>query len=392
MIRRMTALLLTLALCAFCASALGADNGADPLSWVELQEWAEGLLEMSEGMEPYNDPSDPASYTDDGYAFVYDFGTLYFSQPNRDSGSVLQAAVVYDDAVAAPRGTNTLFTLQRLLDSYYNENPHLDGSREEACLYLGGTLSDGIWWGMVQRDGQWVDTVQYAVHMPLEDGRYTDAGLVYTLQQNTVVAVRAYGLQRRVTADEVSSETESIEAASRLSGYTLVPSSADGASLSPFEEDDLHFAGIDFLTCTPEEALEVLGAPDFEDAPEDGGEALFVLGYEDCELVFLTGADGSRTLRSFSITGGTLEGPRALRVGDSLTLATQRFRFGEGGLEGNVETLYGTPGRGNWATAEYGDNADAILRYGLTLADGRQVVLMVTIEMFDVTDVTVYIP
>ncbi len=390
MMRKTIALLMILGLAAWLVPALAADNGADPLSWVELQEWAEGLLEMSEGMEPYNNPADPDSFSDDGYAFIYDFGTLFFSQPTREGDSVLQAAVVYDDAVAAPRGTNTLYTLRELLASYYSENDRLDGSREEACIYLGGSLSQGVWWAAVQRDGQWVDTVQYAVHMPLEDGRYTDAGLIYTLQQNTVVAIRAYGLQRRVTAEEVGAEVEAVQRAAAETGYTMVPSSPDGDALPVFEADDLHFAGIDFLTCTPQEAVEALGQPDFEDTLEDGGAQLHILGYEDCELVFRIAADGTEALRSFTISGGILEGPRALRIGDSLTLATQRFRFGEGSLEGFVETLYGTPGQGDWATAEYGDNADVVLRYGFTLPDGRQVVLMVTFEQFAAADITVF--
>ena len=81
MMRKMTAMALTMVLLAAALPVLASDSGADPLTWAELKDWAAGLVEASEGMEPMNDPSDEASKTEDGYAYLYDFGTLYFSKP-----------------------------------------------------------------------------------------------------------------------------------------------------------------------------------------------------------------------------------------------------------------------------------------------------------------------
>ena len=388
--RTITALLLVLALLAAAVPGFAADSGADPLTWAELEYWADGLVQMSEGMEPLNDPQAEDARTEDGYAFMYEFGTLYFSTPVRDEDAALTGAVIYDDEIPGPRGTNTLTTLPELLNAFYNENPTLEGNYAEALLYFGGDRTDGLRIGALQRDGQRVSTVSYEVYEPLEDGGFTAGGLLYTLQQNTVVAIRVWGLNAVAGPEDLEARELDAERMAVASGYDLVPYSEDGSSLEVFGADDLSFEDIDFLTCTPESAVEVLGEPDFDDRLEDGN-GLRVLGWQECELVFAPGADGRETLRSFTILDDTLEGPRALRIGDSMTMAMQRFRFGEGELEGNTETLYGTLGRDAWGVAEYGEDASAVVRYGFTLADGRQAVLMLTFEMLELMDITVYL-
>ncbi len=370
--------------------AMAADSGADPLDLSELRTWSDSLLALAEVNQLLNDPTSEEP-SEDGYTWLYDFGALYFTRPERDGDCRLTGAVIYDDTVPGPRGTNTLTTLNELLDAFYNDNEQLDGSHAEALLYLGGELPGACWWASVQRDGQWVDTVQYAVHEPLGDGTYSDAGLVYTLQQNTVVAIRVYGLDAAITAEEVQAQLNGAADEGALTGYTMVPTSDVGDDLLPFAEEDLDFAGIDFLTCTPEDALAVYGDPVFDDQLADGEGRLRVLGFDDCELVFSRPAGGEEALRSFTVTADTLEGPRALRVGDSVTQAIQRFRFGGDEAAESLRTLYGTPGEGSWGTAEYGEDASATLRYGLTLDDGRRVVLMATFEMLELSEITVYI-
>ncbi len=387
MFRKLLALGTALMMICAAMPAMAADSGADPLNLDELREWAQSLIALADESELLNDPANEPD-AEDGYAYIYDFGTLYFTHPVRDEGCELTGAVVYDDAVPGPRGTDTLYTLNELLAAFYNENETLDGSHGDALLYLGGSAGEGARWGALQRDGQWVDTVQYAVCEPLENGLYSDAGLVYTLQQNTVVAIRAYGLNAETSADGVEAAIAQAASIGRLTGYAMVPVSDDGASLPVFNTDDLAFAGITFTDCTPEDAAAEFGEPVFDDTLEDGDSELRVLGFDDCELVFRV-RDGRTELLSFTITGPSLEGPRALRVGDSLRQAVQRFRFGEGALEGSVETLYGEPGGEAWATVEYGEDASATVRYALTLPDGRPVVLMVTFEMLELTEITV---
>ncbi len=380
------ALVLSVALWTAAVPALAADNGADPLTLRELQAWLEDLRTLASEGELYSDPHDPLYQSEDGYAFAYDFGTLYYDSPDLTPESRLLAAVVYDAEAAGPRGTNTLMTLDELLASFYTENETLAGTRTQALIYWGQNLPESSRWGMANRDGQWVDTVQYAVHERLEDGTYTDTGLLFTLQQNTVVAIRAYGLCQTMTEAEVRAEESELQALAEASDYAMVPTSADGSALTPFAADDLRFLGIDFLTCTPEEAEAALGSPDADDIQS----GMRVMSWTDCELVFLPDARGDWQLTMATVTGAVAEGPRAVRVGDTVAMVTRRFRFDTAVPEGSTLRLYGTEGEGSWGVAEYGDDASAVLRYGVTLEDGSQAVLMLSFEMLELQEITVY--
>ena len=59
-----------------------------------------------------------------------------------------------------------------------------------------------------QRSPQWLETVQYTAHEQREDGLYTDGGLVYTLQDNSVAAIRVFGLDAAVEASALEAEAD----------------------------------------------------------------------------------------------------------------------------------------------------------------------------------------
>ena len=86
--------------------------------------------------------------------------------------------------------------------------------------------------------------------------------------------------------------------------------------------------------------------------------------------------------------------PVVLRVGaadaeDGHAALLAEIRFGEGELDGLYEVLYGTVGQGSWGDADYGDDASVTLRYGLTLEDGREVMLMALFEMYTLTEINI---
>lgn len=371
---------------------LAADTGADPLSLAELKEWTAALEQAASESTLYNDPADPAYHSDEGYAYIYDFGILYYSGPSRSEGAVLLEAVVYDDGVAGPRGINTLMTVNELLDSFYSENETLAGTFTDAVLYYGEDLPEGLHWGCVQRDGQWIGSVQYAVHEEVADGLYTDCGLICTIQQNTVVAIRAYGLQQTASAEEIREESAALLETLGRTEYSMVPTSTDGSALPLFSADDLSFLGIDFLSCTPEDAVAALGTPDADDMSGSEDQVMRTMSFRGCEFVFLTDESGRPALTLVSIEDGTVEGPRCLRVGDSVAMVTQRFRFGEGEYDAaaGTQVLYGSEESGRWGIAEYGDDASVVIRYGLTLPDGRKVVLMASFEMLELANIMIY--
>ena len=392
MMKRLFCLLLSaMLLCCAAGAALAADSGADPLTWAEVVAWARALEMEGRAQQPLNDPHDEMALSEDGYAYIYDFGTLYFSSPDLTEDTVLRGAVVLGEEMEGPRGTNTLMSAGQLLSAFYNENENLQGTREGALLYLSVNLPEGMWWGRVQRDGQWLETVQYTAHEQREDGLYTDGGLVYTLQDNSVAAIRVFGLDAAVEASALEAEENLLLPELNASGYAMVPSSAVGAENAVFGEDDLSFMGLDVRFCTPEDAISVLGEPEAnEEISDETGARMRVMSFDGCTLVFMKDPlAGAPQLVLLTIDGENLEGPRALRVGDSLNMAMQRFRSGEGELDGLTETLYGTAGEGSWGEAVYGDDASATLRYGLTLDDGRQVLLAADFEMYALKEINI---
>ena len=211
--------------------------------------------------QPMNDPTEAAAFSEDGYAFIYDFATLYMDRPEMTEESVLKNLVITTADEEGPRGTCIDMLAGDVLTRYYNENESLEGDRGFATLYVSDTMPSGAMWAWVQRDGQRIMTIQYAVHEQLSSGGdgYTDAGLVYTIQDNLVAAIRAYGLDSRVEEEDVQNNLNAVEDVMEKTDYAQAPVSYIGTDLTAFGEEDLTFAGINFLTVTPEEAVAVLG-------------------------------------------------------------------------------------------------------------------------------------
>ena len=195
--KKMLCVLLVLLLCPMLA--LAEESVAEPLSYQELVSWAEGYLARAKESTPLNDPAN--ALTPDGYEFVYDFATLYADTPDMSSDTALNAVVLTIDMENGPRSVNVDNAMSVVLDAYYNENAMLEGTKEAAVLYTMDLMPASAAWGQVLRDGQRVQTIQYGVHEQLATGGegYTDAGVIYTMLENRVTAVRVYGLNSRST-------------------------------------------------------------------------------------------------------------------------------------------------------------------------------------------------
>ena len=98
------------------------------------------------------------------------------------------------------------------------------------------------------------------------------------------------------------------------------------------------------------------------------------------------------TLEMLSIDMDGLEGPRCVRIGDTLSSVISRFRNGEGDYDGvSREVLYGDGENAPYGLAEYGDDATAGLWYAAKLEDGRTVVLSMSFEQMYLSDITLYV-
>ena len=395
MMKKCVALFLALMMALSLTTAV-AESDADALDYDELMDWAEGFKTRALAAgAPLNDPTEEAAYTEDGYAFVYDFATLYMDRPEMTADSVLQAVVVYSPEEQGPRGTGVDQLSSEVLNAFYNENNDLQGDSSFAALYVSDTMPAGALWGWVQRDGQRIETIQYAVHEQLSSGGdgYTDCGLVYTLSDNLVAAIRAYGLNETISADEVRSNLDAVQEVSEKTEYAQVPTSINGSELEMFDRDDLIFSGLDFLSLTPEEAEARLGAAQEDDWMEDGGAYLRSMEFASCTMTFSYDAQKQNpTLEMLSIDMDGLEGPRCVRIGDTLSSVISRFRNGEGDYDGvSREVLYGDGENAPYGLAEYGDDATAGLWYAAKLEDGRTVVLSMSFEQMYLSDITLYV-
>ena len=253
--------LMMLALCLPAAVLAEADDDGEALTLAELEDWVESYKVRALAAQPLNDPTEAAAYSEDGYAFIYDFATLYMDRPEMTEDSVVRNLVITSPDEIAPRDTTVDMQSSAILSSFYNENPSLAGDRGFAALYISSMMPTGAQWAWVQRDGQRIMTIQYAVQDQAATGGdgYTDCGLIYTFQDDTVVAIRAYGMDTRISAEAVLENVAAVQQVMDISTYVHVPTSIVGTDLEAFQRDDLLFAGLDFLTLTPESAIESLG-------------------------------------------------------------------------------------------------------------------------------------
>lgn len=378
--------LLSLLVCVLmCVGACAAEEtGASTLTMEELTSFVADIRALAMDSTPFE--SEGNRLTEEGYEFRYDFGTVYADTPALSMDSEINAVVLSSTIAMGPREIQVGDGLDVVLNAFYQENENLLGSREAAVLYSVAMLPDSAQYGLVSRDGQRVQTVQYALHELSTTGGegYTDAGVLFTFSDNAVSAIRVYGLNARATQAQVEMALTQVENLALEQGYALVPSSWVGSELAAFGGEDLQFSGLDFMSLTPDTAATVLGEA-FEDVWVEDGENGFIrsIGYADCEIAFRYDANRENPeVYMLTIASEAIEGPRAARVGDTFHQVYNRFRNGEGTYDGSTrELLYGDEAEGTYGVVDYADTGDATMRFGLVLEDGVKVALHMDFEM-----------
>ena len=125
---------------------------------------------------------------------------------------------------------------------------------------------------------------------------------------------------------------------------------------------------------------------------DDNGTHLRSMEFADCSMTFVYDEKKSNPyLDMLIIDMDGMEGPRCVRVGDTLTSVLTRFRHGEGSYDEAMgrETLYGTVGSAPYGVAEYGGDASAMLMYVLA-CNSKTVCLHMTFEQMLLTEITLY--
>lgn len=373
-------------------TAVKAEDSASALTLAELKTWAENYKTRAMEVEPINDPAAPESNTEDGYMFLYEFATLYMDRPEMTADSQVQCVVLYSGLENGPRETRVDMTAQEILDAYYTENPDLVGNRDGAVVYQLNLMPQTAQAGVVHRDGQRLQTIEYTVYEQLATGGdgYSNAGVIYTLNANNVTAIRVYGLVDRCGSEDVDRAMAELETLSQEMTYSQVQISFVGTDLDKFQPDDLAFSGLDFADLAPDSAIQVLGLPLEDQWMEDGQQYLRLMSFPTCEIVFSYDANQENPqVESLLIDMATMEGPRSLRVGDTFASVLNRFRHSEGQHDGvDTEVLYGTEESGEFGVATYGMDGTT-LRYGLKLGD-KKVVMNLYFTMNTLTEIFLY--
>ena len=367
-IKRILSLALALVMCAVFFSAAAE---AAPVTLSEIYDLAESVRKLALTENPLNDPAHEDARSEAGYEFRYDFGSVYADRTEMTEETVINAFLLNDPELPVLRNTRVGMDVNALLKAIPSDNPDMNGSRETALLYLSGDAENGFEYGRVTRDSQRISAIEYGIVRPADGIRNT---VTYQISGDYVISVFVEGLNEIFPAENAASLFDELDTLKGVTGYIRVPFSFTGTDLTPFEEADLDFPALNYLTAQPEQFGSNVESALIDN--EDGTYFLRVDG-EGFEAIFRCDSRGNDpVLITYSILGDNLEGPRCVRIGDSYTEDYYRFRSGEGTFDeaSMSETLYGTPGTAPYGLAEFGAD-EIILRYIAPVSDGNAVEL-----------------
>lgn len=362
-----------LAMVMICLPFAALSDDAGVLTEGELGDWVSRVLLESKNEQPQNAPVGEESRTEDGYAFLYSFATLYYDKPVLDEKSVLQGFSITKEAYDTPRMLRVGAPAEMLVNAYGWQNPMLLGDGSFAAFYVLNQLPEGAYWAWARRDGGQISAVQCAVHAKAGEGLYTDAGIEYQVEDGLISGIRVYGLSKTVTRPEVQGNLSAVYAVqAAISGdepgmnfSTNVQGVTQKSEAAEFGTADLQFARIDFLTLTEAGAEAAFGKQLSEEwVQDDTGEWLHTTHRDGIALTHMLDKDKQNSrLETLSITKAGMEGPREITIGESLQSVLGRFRCeGTGTVFGDQALLYG-----DGVTPPYGtlsDGGDSItLRY-----------------------------
>lgn len=359
---------LSLLLALFPAAALADDTGA--LSEGELSAWVDQVLTDTIGLTPLNAPVGEEALTEDGYAFLYDFATLYYDQPELNENSVLQAVVITDEGYTAPRGIRLGGDGMSLMSTFGWQNPYLYGDGAYAAFYCVDELPRAAYWSWAQHDeNDQLLSVQCAVHVQTDENCYTDAGVRFLLEDGLVSDIRIYGLNRTITEADVLANLNAVASVENVSAGTIVPESMAVAGYTVANDqtvmaaEDVQASGLPFAELCADSLTAVLGEATASSRKPDEtvGGWIVTTDWAGASLVDVEWEDDHR-VESLSVTTDALTGPRGLRVGDTLQSVLSLFRTdGEGRTrDGLYAVLYGDGLNAPYALMEYSGSITAV--------------------------------
>ncbi len=247
---------------------------------------------------------------------------------------------------------------RQVLGAYRCDNPRLEGTFEEAVLYMDG--EDSLRYGLCLRDGQRILQLEYA------DLQGEEAALVRYVFDGDILDRTEY-LFGAAAASEAAAP-ERLEAAAAENAYFAYPVQEDGVELDVFAREDLLLSGMDVLSLTEGKLTAMLGAPEKLETQSESGELQTVCTWPGLTVTFTR--EGEETVvTALLVIGDRLEGPRAVRCGDSLGSVLQRFPNQMAGYTDEGTLLYGDGEQAPYAVISFGQDI-ATVRYCMAEEEG----------------------
>ena len=335
--KRLFSLVLTAALSLAIALPALTEEAPAPLSLAEIEQFNQAVLAFA-----LKDP--PQARAEEGGFLVAGEGyeLLLSTQDVSADSPVLGAALTHgghgeEGAPEAPRGAAVGMGEQELLALFRNDNAFLSGTRDSAVLYISGELPAAVGAGFVLRDGQRLLLAEYDVYYQTGEG-VSREGLQFTLEGGYVSAVRSFTSAQPLTQQEAAEALDTLRETQEQTAYFAY----SGQGALALSREDLVLSGLDFVDMTRQDAVRVLGEPANEESAEDGSARLVTLQWPGVEAVLKVEGEKDSALR-LTVSDGLGEGPRGLRIGDTLAQAISRFEHGEalpeegGALYGDAE-------------------------------------------------------
>lgn len=349
--KRSIALMLTLALLLMAPTAIleSATTAPETLMQAEIEQFNHDLLEraIAEKLPPFAAEGGyvvrGANYeillqgedlSPDSVVLSAAITGLYSEHPEegeQEGGG--QAALPL--SITGPRGSMPGMQAAELLALFPNDNEFLQGRQNSATLYVRGDLPAAVYTGFVLRNGQEVQLVEYDVYYQAGEG-VARTGMMFTIEQGFLTAIRSFVNTEALSQADAQNELVKLRELREQNEYVAFGE----RSGSQLVREDLSLAGLDFLDSDEQAVIALLGAPVSQEKLDNSdGSTLVIDQWEGFEAVFSI-RDGVNRAERLTINGGTFEGPRGLRLNDTLAQAISRFEH-TGGVLSESGVLYG---------------------------------------------------
>lgn len=321
--------------------------------------------------------SDPSGDTenDESWVLTYGFGSMNASTEKLTEETVIYDITVMEQDQEVLPGMKIGMLEESLLSNFRNDNVGLAGDYYGSLIYLDGDPEKGFNAAFLSREGQRNAYVLYQTVMPNGE-MFDNVCALCFIDGGVVNAIELFA------ADKALSPEDAVGAYSILAGYSdkddyiaVTTNLNSGLELDPFSADDLVFSGIDFLNATSAKLPNLL-----DESYIDNGDGTYlhkIVG-EGYSAIFAADQDGNDLcVDTITIVGDNMEGPRSVRVGDSLIDDQTRFRYEdtEYDYENMTQLLYGTRGTAPYGLAEYHTDGTAELTYTTVAEDNMTVML-----------------